>query len=68
MIDEVDIAADDDDDGAGPAVGGDDGGSVILWEIPSLHKMSIMKSTCMPYECRSLYIYMVTAMNGDIDA
>ena len=36
-----------DDDDAGPAVGGDDGGSVILWEIPSLHKIPIMKSSIM---------------------
>lgn len=41
MISMTCIAADD--DGAVPAVGGDDGGSVILWEIPSLHKISIMK-------------------------
>ena len=33
-----------DDDDAGPAVGGDDGGSVIFWEIPSLHKKLFIKS------------------------
>ena len=37
--DYVDI---DDDDG--PAVGRDDGGSVILWEIPPLHQVSIIQS------------------------